>query len=165
MVFAGRRSWGSREEVPRRFRGCCSLERSFRGTSRVLANTRQCLVFELVTEIIGACVQVGCLWIADPKAISHILQKTGYLYAKPSSTREGSALVTDRGISWAEGELSVSHRGRFLLLARPTIPQETYTCVTGGQCLQHSGPSRLKVCYRVSWVLLPRYVEFVCTWS
>ena len=46
------------------------------------------------------------MWIADPKAISHILQKSGYLYAKPRSAQERTTLVFGRGISWAQGELS-----------------------------------------------------------
>ena len=49
------------------------------------------------------------MWIADPKAINHILQKSGYLYAKPSDVRERTALLVDRGISWAEGRLFVTH--------------------------------------------------------
>ena len=57
------------------------------------------------------------LWIADPKAINHILQKSGYLYAKPSHIRERSALLADRGITWAGGESPIAI-SPFLLLAR-----------------------------------------------
>ena len=65
-------------------------------------------MFELSTKTIGVWVQEDCLWIADPKAINHILQKTGYLYAKSSDVRELTALVGDRGIAWAEGKCSLS---------------------------------------------------------
>ena len=48
------------------------------------------------------------MWIADPKAINHILHKSGYLYAKTSSARELAAMLTDsNGMGSAEGELSV----------------------------------------------------------
>jgi cytochrome P450 len=43
------------------------------------------------------------LWVADPKAISHILKNTVTRYGKPSATRELIALVIDRGLSWADG--------------------------------------------------------------
>ena len=46
--------------------------------------------------------------MADPKAINHILQKSGYLYTKPNNTRERVALVADRGILWAQGEFSTA---------------------------------------------------------
>ena len=65
--------------------------------------SRWCHVSESFTETIGTCVQEDRLWIADPKAINHILQKSGYLYAKPHNIREGSALASGRGIIWAEG--------------------------------------------------------------
>ena len=50
-------------------------------------------------------MQEDALWIADPKATNHILQKSGYLYEKPANFREGIALLTGRGILSAEGEL------------------------------------------------------------
>ena len=44
------------------------------------------------------------MWIADPKGIHHILQKSGYFYAKPSSARELVVLLVGRnGIGSAEG--------------------------------------------------------------
>lgn len=43
------------------------------------------------------------LWIADPKALHHILQATSYLYVKPSIRRETASLVADRGLLWADG--------------------------------------------------------------
>ena len=54
--------------------------------------------------MVGVCVQEDRLWITDPKAINHILQKSGYLYDKPTNLREGMALLTGRGIMWADGE-------------------------------------------------------------
>jgi len=49
-------------------------------------------------------VQEDRLWIADPKAINHILQKSGYLYARTGDAQERIALAAGRGIFWAEGE-------------------------------------------------------------
>jgi len=63
--------------------------------------------FRTFTEGIGTCVQEDRLWVADPKAINHILQKSGYLYAKPNNIREGSALTSGRGILWAEGKFYI----------------------------------------------------------
>jgi len=52
----------------------------------------------------GACVQENRLWVADPKAINHIMQKSGYFYTKPSDAREQIALLADRrGIGSVEG--------------------------------------------------------------
>ena len=49
------------------------------------------------------------MWIADPKALNHILQKSGYFYAKPSSTQELAVLLTGpNGIGSADGELSIA---------------------------------------------------------
>jgi len=64
-------------------------------------------ISESLTEGIGTCVQEDRLWVADPKAINHILQKSGYLYAKPNNVREGSALTSGRGILWAEGKFDI----------------------------------------------------------
>ena len=106
MVYLGRRCWRSREEVPREFREHRSLERSFWGTSHFYRiHIAQDFTPDFFTETFGACAQEDCLWVADPKAINHILQKSGYLYAKPSNIQEGLALVGDRGILWADGEL------------------------------------------------------------
>jgi len=52
----------------------------------------------------GVCVQEDRLWVADPKAINHILHKSGYLYAKPNDLQEQAALLTDRGIVSVGGE-------------------------------------------------------------
>ena len=54
--------------------------------------------------MVGACMQEDRLWIADPKAINHILQKSGYLYARPGNAQELIALSSGRGIIWAEGQ-------------------------------------------------------------
>jgi len=70
--------------------------------------------------MMGMGVQEDRLWVADPKAINHILQKSGYLYAKPSDIQEQAALFNDRGIGSVEGELSTTI-SYFLLLARLTI--------------------------------------------
>ncbi|KAF9645980.1 cytochrome P450 [Thelephora ganbajun] len=47
----------------------------------------------------------GRLWIADPKAIHHILQGSSHLYGKLHSTREVTASFLDKGLSWAEGDV------------------------------------------------------------
>jgi len=87
---------------------------------------------ELLTEMTGTYTQEDHLWIADPKAINHILQKSGYFYAKPSNNREQVALLADRdGIASAEGGLSITIR-RFSNLVRSTIPKVMRTSVTGG---------------------------------
>jgi len=44
------------------------------------------------------------LWIADPKAIHHILQNQGYSYGKLNSTREMIATLFDKGVAWADGD-------------------------------------------------------------
>jgi len=68
---------------------------------------RRCLLFEHSTKMIGAHMQEDRLWIADPKAINHILQKSGYFYAKPTNIREQVALLADRnGIASVEGGFS-----------------------------------------------------------
>ena len=58
-------------------------------------------------EPIDTRVQEDRLWITDPKAANHILQKSGYLYAKPDNVRDGAALMSGRGIVWAEGEFPI----------------------------------------------------------
>ena len=164
MVFHDIRSRRSREEVPRRFREYRSLERSPWGTSHLLSNASEGLMFGVLTEMIGVCLQEDRLWIADPKAINHILQKSGYLYAKPSDARERSALLTDRGILWAGGESSITV-GPSPLHARLTIPQATCTSVTGGQWPLRLAWSRPKVCSRILWIPLTRHTSFACIWS
>ena len=43
------------------------------------------------------------LWIADHKAIKHILHKSGYDYPKPPGDKPLRAMVTDEGLAWADG--------------------------------------------------------------
>ena len=105
MVSSRRRNWGTGEEIPRGVREYRSLERRFRGTPDLSSDIRRRPLIELLTETIVTYVQEDILWIADPKAINHILQKSGYLYEKPANFREGIALLTGRGILSAEGEL------------------------------------------------------------
>lgn len=49
-------------------------------------------------------MQEDRLWISDPKATNHILQKSGYLYAKPREVQEMSALFNGLGLPSVEGE-------------------------------------------------------------
>jgi len=76
--------------------------------SHLSPNASQGLMFGILTETIAACLQVDRLWIADPKAINHVLQKSGYLYAKPSDIRERFALSAGHSILWADGELTIT---------------------------------------------------------
>jgi hypothetical protein len=46
----------------------------------------------------NALVQVDFLWIADPKAIHHILQGASHLYEKPAFLREMMATFMDRDL-------------------------------------------------------------------
>ena len=160
MVSLDRRRWRIREEVPREFREHRSLEWSFRGMSHFYRICASTLCSELLTEIIGVRVQEDCVWIADPKALNHILHKSGYLYAKPNSTQEQTELLADRSVISVEGELSITIRC-FLLLAHLPNPQATYTSVSRGRWPRRSDPSRLKVCYRISRIPLPRHANFV----
>jgi len=148
------------------------LEEQRRGSSRVLGTsfigtglwgcvlllwgTSQCHAFKFLTEVTGLHIQEDRLWIADPKAINHILQKSGYLYAKPSNARERIALLGDGGVASVEGGLPLITCPP-LIPDRLMTPQATYTDVTGGQWLRRLVSSRRRVCYRISWILLPRY--------
>ena len=57
------------------------------------------LMINLTTE------QEDVLWIADHKAIKHILHKSGYDYPKPPGDKPLRAMVTDEGLAWADGVL------------------------------------------------------------
>ena len=81
------------------------MERSLRSVYPLPSNRCRCLVFGIFTESMGLSAQEDRLWIADPKAINHILQKPGHLYAKPDDGRERAALLAGQGILWAEGRL------------------------------------------------------------
>ena len=50
------------------------------------------------------------MWIADPKAIHHVLHGSSHLYEKPYVAREQVAPIMDRGLSWAAGELSLQYQ-------------------------------------------------------
>jgi len=58
-----------------------------------------CYLASLTTE------QEDILWIADHKAIKHILHKSGYDYPKPPGDKPLRAMVTDEGLAWADGAL------------------------------------------------------------
>jgi hypothetical protein len=64
-------------------------------------------------------VQAEYLWIADPKAIRHILQAASHLYEKPTFIREQLATFMDNGLVSTAGEsgLLVSHRVEPLTLS------------------------------------------------
>jgi len=57
--------------------------------------------FRVAVELTN--VKEDRLWIADSKALHHILQATSYLYVKPAIRQETSSLLTDRGLLWAGG--------------------------------------------------------------
>ena len=57
-----------------------------------------------------AITQEERLWIADPKAIHHILQDSCYQYEKPPHTRGKRELLVGKGISWVEGESPLASR-------------------------------------------------------
>ena len=56
-----------------------------------------------VIQLHYAVVQEERLWVADPKAIHHILQSSDDLYEKPPFIREAILPVMDKGLAWAEG--------------------------------------------------------------
>jgi hypothetical protein len=63
-----------------------------------------CHLISLTTE------QEDILWIADHKAIKHILHKSGYDYPKPPGDKPLRAMVTDEGLAWADGTFLHSTR-------------------------------------------------------
>ena len=44
------------------------------------------------------------MWIADPKAINHVLRNFT-LYRKPDNLRELISLILDHGLAWADGNV------------------------------------------------------------
>lgn len=48
-------------------------------------------------------IQEDRLYVADPKALQHILQKGGYNYSKVPGDNAAKALRGGRGLFWAEG--------------------------------------------------------------
>lgn len=81
------------------------------------------------TKTVCVYVQEDRLWVVDPKAINHILHKSGYLYAKPTNIQERGELLTGRGIIWAEGEPPIAIDPPFQLF---NDLQATYTSATEG---------------------------------
>jgi len=102
MVLATRRDGGCRETPSRRTRNHSSLERGAWGALFSLSG-----VVGLRTD---AVTQEERLWIADPKAIHHILQGSSDLYQRPESERELLAAIMDKGLSWSAGELPLTPR-------------------------------------------------------
>ena len=51
-------------------------------------------------------IQEKRLWIADPKAIHHMLQGTSYLYQKPAHFMRIVQMFLDRGVGAVEGEFT-----------------------------------------------------------
>jgi cytochrome P450 len=43
------------------------------------------------------------VWVADPKAINHILKNSTTTYRKLENVREMIAFILDRGLAWADG--------------------------------------------------------------
>lgn len=88
------------------------------------------------------------MWIADPKAISHIL-RSGDLWVKTTTNREMNAILLDKGLAWAEGDvhrrqrkaltpafgLSVSKAlmPRFLLVANKVRKTGIFQCFSRRQ--------------------------------
>jgi len=56
-----------------------------------------------------AVTQEERLWIADPKAIHHILQGSSYMYGKTNGRKETIAILLGKGLAWAEGESFLTH--------------------------------------------------------
>ena len=57
------------------------------------------------------------LWIADPKAIHHILQASCYEFEKPPHTRAQLELIVDRGLAAVEGKfIFAPHVVKLLIL-------------------------------------------------
>lgn len=61
------------------------------------------------------------LWVADPKALQHIYQASGYNYAKQPERRALSRLHSGHGLVWAEGE--VHRRQRKIMLPAFGAPE------------------------------------------
>lgn len=67
----------------------------------------------------NAITQEERLWVADPKAIHHILQGSNRLYEKPDFIRERGATFVGWGLASVEGELPLIPRVVYLLI--PTL--------------------------------------------
>ncbi|KAF8578884.1 PAH-inducible cytochrome P450 monooxygenase PC-PAH 4 [Ramaria rubella] len=56
------------------------------------------------------CFGEDRLFLADPKGLQYILNKSGYRYPKTFESRNRQQLSTGRGIVWADGEQHARHR-------------------------------------------------------
>ena len=101
MLVEERRGGCSREEHLGRIRNYSSLEWDTWGSYLSWDRAQ----FEPNAD---AVIQEQRLWVADPKAIHHILQGSSHLYEKTPVIKELLAMVTDRGIATVEGELSLT---------------------------------------------------------
>ena len=90
--------------------------------------------------------QEDILWIADYKAIKHILHKSGYDYPKPPYDKPLRAMVTDQGLAWADGKPFHSTRAHSMLKLR----QVKHTGDSRRFCYRHSGFPRQKRSYLCS---------------
>lgn len=75
------------------------------------------------------------LYIADPKVLQHILQKSGYNYKNLSGDNGAKVLRAGRGLFWAEGILSVTWSctiRSFLLHRRASQALQEGNCWTSG---------------------------------
>src|ERR1700753_1809822 len=88
MVVAARGSGCCRQDDSGGIRNRSSLERIPWGTLLSWS-------LGLWYTHVDATVQEERLWIADPKAIHHILHSPGSLYVKPSVHMEKNAMLTD----------------------------------------------------------------------
>ena len=95
MVVVTRGRDSRREEFFGRLWRRSSLERVARGSPASLE--------VLHVHCANPILQDERLWIADPKAIHHILQGTSYLYQRPSYFSEILESVFDKGLVSVEG--------------------------------------------------------------
>ena len=96
LVLGDSRCKCPRKAHPREIWKCGSLEWTVWGILPVISDPRNAdRIF----------VQEDRLWVADPKAINHILRNSCTVYRKPTKEREFIAMVLDRGLSWADGNV------------------------------------------------------------
>ncbi|KIK60887.1 hypothetical protein GYMLUDRAFT_244040 [Collybiopsis luxurians FD-317 M1] len=58
----------------------------------------------------GAALGTDQLMIADPKALQHILQSSGYGWRKSPVRREMARLTSGKGLAWADGDVHTRQR-------------------------------------------------------
>ncbi|KAF8900292.1 cytochrome P450 [Gymnopilus junonius] len=73
------------------------------------------LEYKWISQYGEACKISGAfgqelLMLADPKALHHIVQASGYRYPKPSDTNQSIRLIMGRGIFWASGDDHKRHK-------------------------------------------------------